>query len=196
MPFHGDERGPTTGFCRLRTAPTFDLEARSVACCPGALGTMLIEAGQKALAANAQMRRLIDQSAQKYIDEDGITRLTWHPDLERIRPVVVKNARGHAFFELGLPFYHEPTHIIIQPLITAPEEWLSAFLTIDHGNGWPEVGSRLLQRLVSGEDMASGWIIVQLGTYVFAVFEDDDGVIVRSIIREYLLTEVRWDHNS
>ncbi len=154
------------------------------------------EAGQKALAANAKMRRLIDESSQKYVDEDGITRLTWHPDLERIRPVVVKNARGHAFFELGLPFYHEPAHVIMQPLITAPEEWLSDFLTVDHGNGWPEVGSRLLQRLVSGDDMASGWIVVQLGTYVFAVFEDDDGVIVRSIIREYLLTEVRWDHSS
>lgn len=151
-------------------------------------------AGRKALAGNAKMRRLIDESATQHVDEDGETRLTWHPDLERIRPVVIKNARGHVFFELGLPFYHEPAHVITQPLVTAPEEWLSDFLTVDHGNGWPEVGSRLLQRLVSGDDMAAGWTIVQLGVYVFAVFEDDDGVVARSIIREYLLTEVRWNH--
>ncbi len=81
--------------------------------------------------------------------------------------------------------------MFIHPLINTEEEKLAEFLLVDHGSAWPEVGSRLLQRLYSGEDMADGWIIVQPGVYVYIVFEDD-GVIVRSIIREYLLTEVRW----
>ena len=39
--------------------------------------------------------------------------------------------------------------------------------------------------------MVDGWIIVQPSVYVFAVIETDY-VTVRSIIREYLLTEVTW----
>ena len=39
--------------------------------------------------------------------------------------------------------------------------------------------------------MVDGWIIVQPGVYVFAIIETE-GVTVRSIIREYLLTEVTW----
>jgi hypothetical protein len=103
----------------------------------------------------------------------------------------VKNARGHAFHELGQPMLEEPDDILIVPLEAIDEERLADFLTVDLGPGWPEVGSRLLQRVCEGADMADGWIIVQPGVYVFAVIEAD-GVTVRSIIREYLLTEVTW----
>ncbi|MER8802250.1 hypothetical protein [Mesorhizobium sp. M0998] len=68
---------------------------------------------------------------------------------------------------------------------------LAEFLTVDLGSAWPEVGRRLLQRVYEGIDMADGWIIVQPDIYVFAVIETD-GMTVRSIIREYLLTEVSW----
>lgn len=85
----------------------------------------------------------------------------------------------------------EPDDILIVPLEMIDEERLAVFLTIDLGPVWPEVGSRLLQRVVEGTDMVDGWIIVQPGIYVFAVIETE-GVTVRSIIREYLLTEVTW----
>ncbi|TIR62665.1 MAG: hypothetical protein E5X17_00790 [Mesorhizobium sp.] len=85
----------------------------------------------------------------------------------------------------------EPDDILIVPLEVIDEERLAEFLTVDLGSAWPEVGSRLLQRMYEGIDMADGWIIVQPGIYVFAVIETD-GVTVRSIIREYLLTEVSW----
>jgi len=151
----------------------------------------MIESARRALEGNVKLAAEIGRSARSYEDEDGIRRLTWLPDRKRIEKIVVKNARGHAFYELGQPCYGEPDLVILQPLVTAPEEWLAEFLQADHGNAWPEVGSRLLQRLYSGEDMAAGWIVVQPGVYVFTVLEDD-GIVVRSIIREYLLTEVRW----
>ena len=80
---------------------------------------------------------------------------------------------------------------MIVPLEVIDEERLADFLSVDLGCVWPEVGSRLFQRVYEGADMVDGWIIVQPEIYVFAVVESD-GVIVRSIIREYLLTEVMW----
>lgn len=151
----------------------------------------MFESARRALLGNSKLVAKISLSAETFKDEDGVQRLFWRPDLERIKNVVVKNARGHAYHELGQPRYDEPEHVFLQPMVSAPEERLAEFLLVDHGNAWPEVGSRLLQRLYSGEDMAAGWIIVQPGAYVFTVFEND-GIVVRSIIREYLLTEVRW----
>ncbi|MCT2581151.1 MAG: hypothetical protein E5X23_08335 [Mesorhizobium sp.] len=151
----------------------------------------VFETARKALAGNARLRREIEATRTERPKGDGTPRLAWLPDLDRIRRVVVKNARGHAFHELGQPMLEEPDDILIVPLEVIDEERLAEFLTVDLGSAWPEVGSRLLQRMYEGIDMADGWIIVQPGIYVFAVIETD-GVTVRSIIREYLLTEVSW----
>lgn len=143
------------------------------------------------LSGNAKLRRAIEAARTKQIDSAGNQRLTWQPDLERIRRVVVKNARGHALHELGQPMLNEPDSVMIVPLEAIAENHLADFLTIDSGSWWPEVGSRLLQRAIEGTDMVEGWIIVQPGVYAFAVIETDS-VTIRSIIREYLLTEVTW----
>ncbi|MEZ5767187.1 MAG: hypothetical protein R3D80_05580 [Paracoccaceae bacterium] len=51
-----------------------------------------------------------------------------------------------------------------------------------------------MQRLVTGEDMRSdGWVIVQPGIYRFAVM-DIGQFVVRTVIREYLATEVIWNY--
>lgn len=151
----------------------------------------MFEGARRALRGNLKLAKEIAERVERFTDEDGISRLTWYPDFERVRSVVVKNARGHAFHELGQPCQDEPSEVFIRPLISTEEKKLADFLLVDHGSAWPEVGSRLLQRLYTGVDMADGWIIVQPDVYVYTVLEDD-GVIVRSIIREYLLTEVRW----
>ena len=156
-------------------------------------GVQVFETARQVLAGNARLRREIEAMRTESIDSNGNPRLTWHPDLDRIRRVVVKNARGHAFHELGQPMLEEPDDILIVPLEVIDEERLADFLTVDLGSGWPEVGSRLLQRVVEGIDMVDGWIVVQPDVYVFAVIETA-GVTVRSIIREYFLTEVTWRH--
>lgn len=149
------------------------------------------ETARRVLAGNAKLRREIEVARTEVVNSDGNLRLTWLPDLDRIRRVVAKNARGHVFHELGQPMFAEPDDILVVPLEMIDEEPLADFLTVDLGSVWPEVGSRLFQRIYEGIDMVDGWIIVQPGVYVFAVIETDD-VTVRSIIREYLLTEVTW----
>lgn len=154
-------------------------------------GGQVFETARNVLARNAKLRRDIETTRIDATTSDGNRSLTWFPDLDRIRRVVVKNARGHAFHELGQPILGEPDHVLIVPVEVTDEEHLADFLKVDPGHGWPEVGSRLFQRVVEGIDMVDGWIVVQPGVCIFAVIEGD-GAIVRSIIREYLLTEVIW----
>lgn len=114
-----------------------------------------------------------------------------HPAYERILSVVVKNARVHAFTELGRVLPGWPDTLVVQSLPRAPVSWVNAFLTVDHTRTWPRAGSQLMVRMFTGENLQSGWITVAPGSYVYTVFEDG-GVTVRSIIREYLMTEVSW----
>jgi hypothetical protein len=58
--------------------------------------------------------------------------------------------------------------------------------------GWAEVGSRMMTRQIGGQDMEVGWIVVQPGIYRYAVFQEGN-LTVRSVLRDYLATEVRWD---
>ena len=153
----------------------------------------LFETARKVLSAKPKFRRDIEAAKMEIVGPDGQPRLNWLPDLDKIRRVVVKNARGHAFHELGQPMLEEPTDVMIVPLESLDEERLADFLTVDLGSLWPEIGSRLFQRVCQGIDMVEGWIVVQPGIYVFAVIETG-GVTVRSIIREYLLTEVTWEN--
>ena len=44
----------------------------------------------------------------------------------------------------------------------------------------------------TGLDLYSGWVTVQDGTYRYAV-DDTEGLRVRSIMWEYLATEVLWE---
>ena len=151
----------------------------------------MFEAARNVLAGNTRLRREVEAAKKESIGAEGKPRLAWEPVLDRIRSVVVKNARGHVFYELGQPMFEEPCDVWFAPLAVVDKDRLADFLNVDMGPMWPEVGSRLLQRVVQGTDFVNGWIIVQPEVYVFAVIETA-GVTVRSIIREYLLTEVTW----
>lgn len=122
---------------------------------------------------------------------DGTAGFTAHPDYERILSVIVKNARAHVFAELGYRCPGWPETLVIRSLPAATQRWITTFLEIDHSQTWPAAGSRLMVRMFTAEDMQAGWVTVQPRRYAYAVFENG-AVTVRSIIREYLLTEVSW----
>ena len=50
-----------------------------------------------------------------------------------------------------------------------------------------------MTRLVSGQDIVGEWTIVQEGIYRYSV-QQDGGLRVRSVLSEYLATEVQWEH--
>lgn len=137
------------------------------------------------------LRARIERGKTESRTLSGEPRIVWHAELERVRRVVVKNARGHAFFEYGEPKLTEPTHVWSAPLESLTDEQRSVFEDADMGGGWPEVGSRMMTRVMTGQDMSGGWVVVQDGIYRYAVIQQ--GVLlVRSVLHEYLATETWW----
>lgn len=112
-------------------------------------------------------------------------------ELERIKRVMIKLARGHSLYELNEPQTSVPSSVTITPLHLLGPEAREAFeCTATYGlTIWPEVGSRAMQRLVECEQ---GWIEVQPGRYRFLA-TTDAAVRVRMVLSEYLACEVIWD---
>ena len=143
------------------------------------------------LAHNPRLRSRIDAARRVEATPGRDTLVTWTPELERIERVIVKNARGHVLFELGHAIELPPTHVNIAPIEQLSPLQLGQFEHPQGPSGWPEVGSRLMLRLLeTGEVQDGGWIKVQNGIYRYAV---DELSRVRIILREYLAAEVAWD---
>ena len=118
--------------------------------------------------------------------------MEWTIEPERVANVVVKNALGHALYELGEPLLHSPQQTLLSPLhlMSDGQRDLFEHRTAQH-DLWPEVGSRMMQRVAEG-DLEGGWVVVQRGVYRYMVEQLSGEVLVRSVIREYLATEVSW----
>jgi hypothetical protein len=114
-------------------------------------------------------------------------------EIDRVRNVIVKLARGHAAFEQNEPQLDEPIAVSFAPF-TAMSEQQRAGFEAGNGNGdlWPEVGSRAMHRAVLGDLVAGGWVEVQRGQYRYRV-EYAGGFRVHLVAREYLAAEVTWE---
>ncbi len=125
------------------------------------------------------------------LESNGETRFAI--DTARVARVVVKLARGHASYELNLPQLREPHAIAAVPLDTLAPATRNAFERGFQPQVWPEVGSRAMQRAVvyPGGAYFEEWIEVQPERYRYAV-SDEQGMIVRIVLSEYLAAEVSW----
>lgn len=149
------------------------------------------EVAARTFASNPTLRARIEASKKEYRTLGGETRILWIPDDERIKRVVVKNARGHAYYELGEPMLDAPIFVRASPLESMTSEEREDFFSLEGISGWPEAGSRLMSRLVTGDDFEDGWIVVQRDQYRYHI--DHSGIIrVRAVVAEYLATEVVW----
>jgi hypothetical protein len=84
-------------------------------------------------------------------------------ELARAQSVVLKLARGHAAYEASEIVRHSPLHVLITPLMSLDQAARDHFETVPSYAGWPEVGSRAMQRLIvfGGDVTDTGWIEVQ-----------------------------------
>jgi hypothetical protein len=136
---------------------------------------------------------------------EELTPFTLSTDVKRISNVVLKNARGHAFHELGEPLMHPPKHIGFSPLETMDIHQRAAFEGTGQGpDSWPEMGSRMLTRIanqlthrqdrnLTDADPWNLWIEVEPNRYRYTL-DWSHGVTVRTVIWEYLATETRWEN--
>lgn len=149
----------------------------------------------RALLDSPALRARIERSRSEYVTLGGETRILWEPDADRTARVILKNARGHAYFEYGEPMLEAPTRVGILPLESMTLTGRKDFEGLSDEGGlatWPEVGSRMMTRLLTREDMAGQWVIVQEGIYRYSV-QQAGGFCVRSVLSEYLATEVVWE---
>ena len=153
----------------------------------------------RTLRHSPKLRQRIDQARRVQGMLWGEPEILWMPETERINRVIVKNARGHAYYELGEPLCEEPSSVGVCPLSRlAPDErqWFEGEVNGFPLGGWPEVGSRLMQRVAFGDVQPGGWIEVQPHVYRYSVSHDSDVVVVKMVLREYLAAEVIWDGAS
>lgn len=144
---------------------------------------------------NSGLRNRIDRSriSQTCLDLGIEERVFWAPEFERIQRVIIKNARGHGYYELGDPneVAGSPTSAWATMLDNLNQEQIDWFFRMESGLvGWPEVGSRAMIRAIEGHDLQDGWIVVQEGVYRYKV---EQGTRVRSVLLEHVITEVVWD---
>jgi hypothetical protein len=143
------------------------------------------------LKHSPKLRERIESAKTEYKTLGGETRLVWKPEADRVNRIIVKNARGHAFFEYGEPMLEEPASVWSAPLESLTMGERQQFESVDMGGLWPEVGSRMLTRVVSGQDLSGSWVIVQDEVYRYSVVQCDR-LLVRTVLFEYLATEVHW----
>ena len=147
----------------------------------------------KTLTYSAPLRERIERSRQVQATVWGDPEVQWTPEIERIARVIVKNARGHALFELGLPLLSDPAYVGFSPILVMSDEQKAHFGSEPESMLWAEVGSRMMQRMVNGDLQPGGWVEVQPGTYRYAVYQLGNQTLIRMLLRDYLACEVAWD---
>lgn len=157
---------------------------------PDALGRDKVA---KALRRNRGLRGRIDRARREADTLGGGRIVSWRPEEEPFRRIVLKLARCHAAYELNEPQLSEPDHLLVVPLATLDEAQREHFETPPDTGIWPEVGSRAMQRLLVFDGAYSeGWVHVQEGRYRYMAV-GADAVMVRGVLSEYLGYEVIWD---
>ncbi|MBZ9881962.1 hypothetical protein LB535_06315 [Mesorhizobium sp. CA10] len=153
----------------------------------------LIERSAHIFRSNPQLRSRVEKA--KHIDRDlfGEETMLWLPELPRFENVLVKNARGHAYYEISEPLLEAPSGVWFGPLASLTSDQTASFEDIPWPDGLlPEVGSRMMSRFLTGDDLDDGWVIVQEGVYRYAVMQTG-GMVVRIVMREYLAAEIMWE---
>jgi hypothetical protein len=148
---------------------------------------------KRALVERAPLRARIERSKSEIVTQGGQTRIVWKPEIERIERVVLKNARGHVYFEYGEPMLQAPLSIRVLPLEAMTQGELLDFEGAQEAKlaAWPEVGSRMGTRLLTALDVEGQWVVVQKGRYRYSVTQGTR-FVARSILSEYLASEVVW----
>ena len=126
--------------------------------------------------------------AKKFIDGQ----IFFKPEDKRIKNVVLKLARGHAFYENSELQLDKTTTINIRPIELMTDKELKKYFS-NEIEIFPEIGSRSFQRLFFEDDSAIGsWINVQDNNYVYSVNLNSE-ISIKFLIWNYLACEVIWN---
>lgn len=135
------------------------------------------------LATRLEKSRVLDASGNK----------SWQVEVDRVKNIALKLARGHVAYEFSEPQLSEPNYIFVVPLLTMAEDELDFFESPFSSIVWPEIGSRAFIRSTKNSlnEIIQKWQIVQAKRYRYMVNQSDK-TTVRIILSEYLACEINW----
>lgn len=189
------ENLPAVPCCR-KCNTGFALDEEYLACL---IDCVLAGTAEPRSVARAKVRRLLEQKpklAARLAASRVETReaILFNIEERRVRRALLKLVRGHMQYELNEQALAEPSQFNYAPLPTLESETRQRFERLV-GAGelavWPEVGSRAMQRLVEGQDLEGGWVVVQPGRYRYATLADSR-IGVRLVLSEFLACEAVW----
>ncbi|MDU2065599.1 MAG: hypothetical protein E6713_12290 [Sporomusaceae bacterium] len=128
------------------------------------------------------------------IDNDQIS---YRLQSDAFDKVLQKLAKGHAVYEMDEVFYEfDDMQSNYKFCVELTQEELDLFNEPAILECFPEVGSRMLNRVIEGYDnnnrLRTGWVIVQEGRYRYMTYLYNNSIVVRIVINEFLYAEVHW----
>ncbi len=167
--------------------------------CAALIDSVAVGTAEPTIRHRAKVRKILEhqpaltaaiQAARTGDLASGI--IGFAPDIDRIKAIVLKLARGHAAFELHTVDGAEPSSVSIAPLLVLDDASREAFESRPIANLYPEVGSRAMTRMFKHGVPSPNWIVVQPGRYRFLA-SPGLPLLVRMVIGEYPACEVVWE---
>lgn len=114
------------------------------------------------------------------------------PEHPRVDQLLDKVARGLWAFETGEPTSGISSHVIACPLASLSSRELKTFENIEPPSLLPEVGSRMMIRVLDTRNqmITNDWQVVQPGRIAYAIDVRPSANVVKMVIRDYLAIEV------
>lgn len=140
----------------------------------------------KTLERSPKLKYRIENSKKIINDKEF-----WEPELNRLEKVILKLARGHLKYELGEPFFEQPSHKEIKVIDSLSDSELESIFSTPEQNFLPELGSHAFLNLGSDFSGFGKWNVVQESNYAYTIGQNN-GTWVKLIIGEYLYCMVLW----
>jgi hypothetical protein len=154
------------------------------------------ELGRASVAATLRRQPFLAARIEAAVERlDG--RFAVRPERARVERVVEKIARGLAVFETAEAARDAVAEIRYWPLHELEPGARERFLALGVPTLLPEVGSRMLQRVVVTDGaVANDWQLVQPGRFSYAIEILGSGTCVKLIIGDLIAAEIRLDPKS
>lgn len=117
-------------------------------------------------------------------------------DVDRVRRVIEKTARGLWTYETSVPWLDGTASVAFLPCASLDEADRDAFLTVAGRDLVPEVGSRLMLRIIEDWQFTNRWQMIQAGRFAYAIETGTGGDRVKLLLRDYLAAEVEFTERA
>jgi len=115
-------------------------------------------------------------------------------DRARLSAVLEKTARGLWAYEVGETAQSSLATVRYAQITKLRDEQLEAFMALEQPDLLPEVGSRMMIRVLTATDKVEGsWIELQAGRFSYGIEVFSGGGRVKMVLGDYIAAEITLD---